>query len=167
MEHLARSLKVAWRSERMLIANEFRLTLQKMQLSALAGLVGILGLVMLSLAAFFALVPHMGQSLAALCVGAVDLVLAILLIVRAGSLQPAPEIEMIKEVRAMAFADIEEELSLAEAEVKALKNEVHAFVRNPMDTLLPSAIGPLVEAVFRGVAARKRQSHDDSRNSPG
>ena len=74
---------------------------------------------------------------------------------------------MIKEVRAMAFADIEEELSLAEAEVKALKNEVHAFVRNPMDTLLPSAIGPLVEAVFRGVAARKRQSRDDSTNSPG
>ena len=167
MEHLARSLKLAWRSERLLIANELRLTLQKMQLSALAGLVGILGLVMLSLAAFFALVPHMGQSLAALCVGAVDLVIAILLIVRAGSLQPAPEVEMIKEVRAMAFADIEEELSLAEAEVKALKNEVHAFVRNPMDTLLPSAIGPLVEAVFRGVAARKRQSRDDSTNSPG
>jgi predicted membrane-bound spermidine synthase len=156
MEHLARSLKVAWRSERLLIANEFRLTLQKVQLSALAGLVAILGLVMINLAVFFALVPQIGQPLAALCVGAGDLVLAIVLIVRAGSLKPAPEVEMIKEVRAMAFADIEEELSLAEAEVKALKSEVHAFVRNPVDTLLSGAVGPMVEAVFRGIASRKK-----------
>jgi hypothetical protein len=167
MEHLARSLKVAWRSERLLIANEFRLAMQKMQLSALAGLVGILGLVMINLAAFFALMPHLGQSLAALCVGVVDLVLAILLIVRAGSLKPASEVEMIKEVRAMAFRDIEEELSLAEAEVKALKNEVQAFVRHPLDTLLPAAIGPLLEAAVRGMAARRKKAQDHQSDSPG
>jgi hypothetical protein len=158
MEHLARSLKIAWRSERLLIENEFRLTLQKMQLGALAGLVGILGLVMINVAAFYALVPHVGQPLAALCVGAVDLVLAALLIVRVASLKPAPEVEMVKEVRAMAFADIEDELSLAEAELAELKNEVHAFVRNPMDTLLPAAITPLLEAVIRGIAAKKKTS---------
>jgi hypothetical protein len=156
MEHLARSLKMVWRSERLLLKNDFRLTLQKIQLSALAGLVGILGLVMVNLAVFFALTPHMGQSLAALCVGGIDLVLAFLLIVRAGSLKPAPEIEMVKEMRAMAFADVEEELSLAEAEVIALKNEVHEFVRNPLDTLVPGAIVGLLEAVVRSVAARKK-----------
>ena len=156
MEHLARSLKMVWRSERLLLENDFRLTLQKIQLSALAGLVGILGLVMVNLAVFFALTPHMGQSLAALCVGGIDLVLAFLLIVRAGSLKPAPEIEMVKEMRAMAFADVEEELSLAEAEVIALKNEVHEFVRNPLDTLVPGAIVGLLEAVVRSVAARKK-----------
>lgn len=156
MEHLARSLKIAWRSERLLIENELRLTLQKMQLGALAGLVGILGLVMINMAAFYALVPHVGQPLAALCVGAVDLVLAVLLIVRVGSLKASPEVELVKEVRTMAFADIEDELSLAEAELTALKNEVHAFVRNPLDTLLPAAITPLLEAVIRGIAARKK-----------
>lgn len=156
MEHLARSLKIAWRSERLLIENELRLTLQKMQLGALAGLVGILGLVMINMAAFYALVPHVGQPLAALCVGAVDLVLAVLLIVRVGSLKAPPEVELVKEVRTMAFADIEDELSLAEAELTALKNEVHAFVRNPLDTLLPAAITPLLEAVIRGIAARKK-----------
>jgi hypothetical protein len=156
MEHLARSLKVAWRSERLLLENEFRLTLQKVQLSALAGLVGILGLVMVNLAVFFALVPHMGQALAALCLGGADLVLAILLVVRVGSLKPAPEVELVKEVRDMAFADIEEELSLAEMEMKTLKNQVHAFVRNPLDTLLPGAVASFLEAVVRGMAARKK-----------
>ena len=84
--------------------------------------------------------------------------LAALLIVRVASLKPAPEVEMVKEVRAMAFADIEDELSLAEAELAELKNEVHAFVRNPMDTLLPAAITPLLEAVIRGIAAKKKTS---------
>jgi hypothetical protein len=56
----------------------------------------------------------------------------------------------------MAFADVEEELSLAEAEVIALKNEVHEFVRNPLDTLVPGAIVGLLEAVVRSVAARKK-----------
>lgn len=156
MEHLARSLKMVWRSERLLRENEFRLTLQKFQLSALAGLVGIFGLVMISLALFFALVPHMGQALAALCVGGVDLFLAILLIVWAGSLKPAPEVELVKEVRNMALADVEEEISLAQTEVIALKDEVHGFIRNPLDTLLPGAIGPLLGAVGRGIVSPKK-----------
>ena len=156
MEHLARSLKMVWRSERLLRENEFRLTLQKVQLSALAGLVGIFGLVMISMAVFFALVPHLGQALAALCVGGVDLVLAILLIVWAGSLKPSPEVELVKEVRDMALADVEEEVSLAQAEVVALKNEVHGFIRNPLDTLLPGAMGPLLGAMGRSIASPRK-----------
>jgi len=156
MEHFARSLNIAWRSERLLINHELRLALQKTQLNALAGLVGVLGLVMISLAMFFALAPHLGESLAALCVGAIDLVLTVLLICWAGSLKPAPEVRLVREVRDMAFADIEEELSLAEAEVTALKKEVYAFARNPLDTLLPNAIGPLLEAVARGIASKEK-----------
>ena len=156
MEHLVRSLKMVWRSERLLRENEVRLTLQKIQLNALAGLVGIFGLVMVSLAVFFALVPHLDHSLAALSVGGIDLVLAILLIVWAGTLKPAPEVELVKEVRDMAMADVEEELSLAEAEVIALRDDVHAFIRNPLDSLLPGAIGPLLGVVGRGIASSKK-----------
>jgi hypothetical protein len=156
MEHLVRSLKMVWRSERLLRENEVRLTLQKIQLSALAGLVGIFGLVMVSLAVFFFLVPHLGHSLAALSVGGIDLILAIMLIVWAGTLNSAPEVELVKEVRDMALADVEEELSLAEAEVIALKDDVHAFIRNPLDSLLPGAIGPLLGAVGRGIASPKK-----------
>mgnify|MGYP000452871678 CR=1 FL=1 len=65
MEHLARSLKMVWQSERLLRENEIRLTLQKTQLSALAGLVGIFGLVMVSLAVFFVLVLVMVLALVA------------------------------------------------------------------------------------------------------
>jgi hypothetical protein len=157
MEHLARSLKMVWQSERLLRENEIRLTLQKAQLSALAGLVGIFGLVMVSLAVFFLLVPHLGHSLAALGVGGIDLVLAILLMVWARGLKPAPELGLVKEVRDMALADVEEELALAEAEVIALKDDVRAFIRSPLDSLLPGTIGPLLGAVGRGIASPKKK----------
>lgn len=156
MEHLVRSLKLAWRSERILRQNELRLVMQKIQFNALAGLVALFGLVMLSLAVFFALVPYWGHALSALTVGGVDLVLAIILIAYAGSLKPPAEVEIVKEVRDMALGDVEEELALAEAEIISLKDEVHKFVRNPLDTLLPVAIGPLIGAVTRGLGATKK-----------
>jgi len=156
MEHLVRSLKVAWRSERLLRQNEFRLGVQKIQFNALAGLVAIFGLVMLSLAVFFALVPYWGQALAALIVGGSDLVLAGLLVAYAGSIKPKVEIEMVKEVRDMALGDIEEEIALAEAELVALSDDVRRFIRNPLDALLPGLIGSLLGAVTRGAGSAKK-----------
>ncbi len=156
MEHLVRSLKLAWRSERILKQNDFQLAMKKIQFNALAGLVALFGLVMLSLAVFFALVPYWGQALSALTVGSIDLVLAIVLIAYAGSLKPPAEVEIVKEVRDMALGDVEEELALAEAELISLKDEVHRFVRNPLDTLLPVAIGPLIGAVTRGLSGAKK-----------
>jgi len=155
MEHLVRSLKLAWRSERLIRENEFHLVAQKLQFNALAGLVAVFGLVMISLAVFFALVPYWGQSLAALAVGGTDIVLAMVLVAYAGSLKPGAEIEMVKEVRDMALSDIEEEIALAEAEVVVMIDEIRRFIRNPLDTLLPGMIGPLLGAVTRGLGSKK------------
>ena len=155
MEHLVRSLKLAWRSERLIRENEYRLGTQKLQFNALAGLVAIFGLVMISLAVFFALVPYWGQSLAALAVGGIDIVLAMVLVAYAGSLKPGADIEMVKEVRDMALSDIEEEIALAEAEVVVMIDEIRRFIRNPLDTLLPGMIGPLLGAVTRGLGSKK------------
>ena len=156
MEHLIRSLKVVWRSERILTKKEFWLGTKKLQFAALAGLVAIFGLVMLSLALFFALVPYWGHALAALTVGGIDLVLAGLLVAYAGSLKPAAEVEMVKEVRDIALNDIEEEIALAEVELLALRDDVRRFIQKPFDALLPGAIGPLIGAVTRGLKSAKK-----------
>jgi hypothetical protein len=140
----------------MLTQNEIRLLSRKLQFNALAGLVALFGLVMLSLAVFFALVPYWGHSLAALAVGGTDFVLAALLVGYAGSLKPAPEVEMIKEMREVALNDLKDEVARADAELVALKDEAHSFLRNPVETLLPAAIGPLMGAVARGLSSRSK-----------
>ena len=156
MERLIHSLRILWRTDRLLTQNEIRLLSKKLQFNALAGLVALFGLVMLSLAVFFALVPHWGQPLAALAVGGTDIVLAALLVGYAGSLKPAPEVEMIKEMREVALNDLKEEVARADAELVALKDEAHSFLRNPVETLLPAAIGPLMGAVARGLSSRSK-----------
>ena len=155
MERFVHSLKVFWRAERLLKTNELRLNIHKVQLTAIASLVGLFGLLMLTLAIFFALVPVWGQAGAALAIAGIDLALAGIFIVWARSLKPATEAEMVREVRDMALGDMEHELSLADAELRALKQEVQHFVRNPVDALLPAVIGPLLSGAAKGIKARK------------
>ena len=161
MEHFVRSLKVFWRSERMLSQNEFRLMAQKVQCNALAGLVALFGLVMLSLSIFFALVPSFGEALAALTIAGIDLLLAGVLVAYARTLKTSSEIAMVVEVRDLALADMESEVTRAEAEVSALKKEVQKFVRNPFESLLPMAIGPLVGVVAQGLRSQEKSKKED------
>jgi hypothetical protein len=156
MEHIVRSLKTVWRTERILGKNEFRLMVKKLQLNLLAGVVALFGLVMLSLALFFTLLPHWGQALSALAVGGLELVIAVVLIIYSGSLSAPVEMEMVREMRDMALQDVEEEVALAQAELVSLKQELHRFIRNPVDSLLPSLIGPLLSAVTRVLGANKK-----------
>ena len=156
MEHLVRSLTILWRSERLLAEYQLKQSSQKIQLNALAGLVGLFGLVMLSLAIFFALVPYWGHALSALAISSIDLLLAVVLILFARSRKPTAEVNMVTEVRDMAMSDIEEEFTLMQEEVVALKEGIHRFMQHPVDTLLPGAIGPLMSAVIRGLGASRK-----------
>ena len=156
MEHLMRSLNVLWRSERLLAEYQLKQASQRIQLNALAALVAVFGLVMLSVAMFFAIVPYWGHALAALAVSGTDLLLAMVLILYARSLHPPAEVEMVREVRNMALNDIEEEIALVESEVVALKDGIQRLLQNPVDVLLPGAIGPLLGAVVRGLGAAKK-----------
>lgn len=156
MERFIRSLRIFWRSERLLAEQDFRLGAQRIQFNALAGLVAVFGLVMLSVAVFHALVPLWGKALAALTVGGADLVLAAVLAAYARSLQPPAEVGMVREMRDMALSDIEEEVALGEAELVSLKDGIEKFLANPVDALLPGVVGPLLGAVTRGLASAKK-----------
>jgi hypothetical protein len=162
VEQFVHSLKVFWRAERLLTKSELRLNIQKVQLSAMAGLAAFFGLMMLGIAAFFALVPYMGQALAALTVAGIDLVAALLLIVLARSLKPPAEVAMVQEFRDMALSEIEHEIALADAELVALKDDVRRLVRNPVGTLLPEIIGPLISGVAEGLKSRKTKESNEA-----
>jgi hypothetical protein len=156
MEHLMRSLNVLWRSERLLVEYQLKQGTQKIQFNALAALVAVFGLMMLSVAAFFAIAPYWGHALAALTIGGADLLLAAVLTLYARSLRPTPEVEMVREVRNMALSDIEDEIALAETELVAIRDGIHQFMRHPVDMLLPGVIGPLLSAVAKGLGSAKK-----------
>ena len=84
------------------------------------------------------------------------ILLAALLIGYARSIKPAPEVEMIREMREVALNDLKDEVALADAELVALKDEVRSFLRNPVETIFPAAIGPLLVAVTRALKSRSK-----------
>jgi hypothetical protein len=156
VERILRSSKILWRSERLLAEHQLKLATERVQLNAIAALVAVFGLLMLDVAAFFALAPLWGNALAALALAGGNLVLAAALAVRARSLQPGTEIAMVEQVRDMATTDLEEEAALVEAELTALKDEALRFVRNPVDALLPGLLGPLLGAAAKGLRSEKK-----------
>jgi hypothetical protein len=158
MKHIVQSLKVFWRSERLIRQNDLRLATQKILFLALAGLVAVFGLVMLSISVFFALVPHLGQAIAALTVAGTDIIIAAILVFYAKAIKPAEEVKMVREVRDMAINDIEGELARTGSELAALRDDLRKFIRNPIDTLLPAAMGPLLGAVVKGVRSSKKHA---------
>ena len=158
MERIAHSLKLFWRSERLIRRNELRLNIKKVQLTAIAAFVAIFGLVMLSLAAFFVLEPLWGKAMSALAVAGFDLALATVLVVTASRLKPAAEVELVREARDLALANIEQEVAAANVELQALRKDIRHFVRHPLESLLPGMIAPLVREVADGLKARTSRS---------
>jgi hypothetical protein len=63
---------------------------------------------------------------------------------------------MIKEMRDAALNDLKEEVAQADAELVSLKDEAHRFLRNPVEALLPAALGPLMGAAVRGLNSRSK-----------
>ena len=115
---------------------------------------------------FFALEPYLGQPLAALSVAGIDLVMALGLTIYARSLQPADEVEIVREMRDTALKEIELEVALVEAELTGLKDDARRFIKNPIDVLWPSVIGHMFNAVSRGVRSSTKQAGKDPKTSP-
>jgi hypothetical protein len=150
------SLRIFWRSERLLTEHQLKLATSRLQFNAIAALSAVSGLVMLDIAIFFALSTYWGQALAALTIAGVDFVLAAALVLYASSIRAGTEIEMVKEVRDMALVDIEEEAALVEAELVELRDQAHRFMRNPVDSLLPGVVGPLLGTFANSLVTKKK-----------
>ena len=157
MERFANNVRLLWGAERLLIQQEIRTGTKRLGIMALAGLIAAFGLAMLGVAVFFAIEPYWGRSLAALTVAGIDLVIAAGLIAAARAVKTSEETAMVKEMREMAVNGIKDEAAQAGAEIDSLKSDIHDFARNPVGTLLPAVVSPMLGAVTRGLRGVKKK----------
>jgi Putative Actinobacterial Holin-X, holin superfamily III len=162
MNPLTRNLTIFWRSERLLAQAEWRRTSRQITLLAIAGVFGLLALVMLNVAGFYWLSPSLGAAQAALCIAAVDLLIAVVLAVSAQSLKAPPETEMIRELRNEALADIEAEAEAVQAQVVQIRNDVRSIgatvariAADPVGTLSPALLVPAINAFTKVIRSKK------------
>jgi len=162
MSTITRNLQLLWRAERVLAEARFKLISQKLVLGVVAGIALLFAWGMLNIASYFALEPAAGKAWAAFIVGTSDVVLAILLGLVAQRLQPAPEEDMVREVRDMALGEIGAEVEDVQTKLLQLRDDVEdvrtnitAFIQRPMDVFSPAVIGPAIMAITKMMKARK------------
>lgn len=162
MSNVSRNLKLLWRSEKILSEAKLGLTSRKLVLGVSAGIAGLFACGMINLALFFAFEPEVGSAWAAGIVGALNIILATILVIFSQNLKPAPEEDMVREVRDIALAELATEVEDVQTKLLQLRDDVQSaragitqFVNRPMDVLTPAMIGPAIATVLKLMKSRK------------
>ncbi len=152
-DSIVANLRALVRANAIIADIQARRMLTRSGVTGVAALVAVFGLVMLGIAAFFALEPIWGRVWAAVAVGSASLVIALVLILIAGRIKPARDIELARQVNATAMEGLVSDFRAIETEVTELRNSF----RNPIESIIPSVIVPLAGIVLNTLKRRSER----------
>ena len=139
-ENIVRNLRLLWRADKIIAEMRLRHTLVRLGLFAFAGLISAFGLLMFELAAYFALVNVVSAVVAAAILGAVNLVIALILVFIASRRILGQELTLANEIHDTAI----EALQL---EAQAAQSQVNRLLHHPLEGALPLIV-PLITAAI-------------------
>ncbi len=143
-ENVVKHLRALWRTDRIIADIRLRHLLVGLGLRAFAALIAVFGLGMLELAAYFALVQILSAIYAAVILGAVNFVIAAILFAVAAKPPAGRELELATEIHGISI----EALQL---EARALQSEVSGMVHNPLNSVLPLLVVPLITIIMKSL----------------
>jgi drug/metabolite transporter superfamily protein YnfA len=147
MDRLFRHLRFFWRAESVIAHIHVRHLATRSGFAAFAVFVGLLGVIMLSVAAYFALEPLWGRVWSAAAVGGFHIYLSSMALMIANRMKPGRELELAGEVRHAAMEALEDDAQAIQSEVAAI---AHA-VRHPLDAAFPGLVVPLIGVVLKAL----------------
>ena len=139
-ENIVRNLRLLWRADKIIAEMRLRHTLVRLGLLAFAGLISAFGLLMFELAAYFALVNVVSTVVAAAMLGAVNIVIALILVIIASRRSLGQELTLANEIHDTAV----EALQL---EAQAAQSQVSRLLHHPLEGVLPLIV-PLITAAI-------------------
>ena len=143
-ENVIKHLRALWRTDRIIADIRMRHMLIGLGLRAFAALIAAFGLLMLELSAYFALVQIWSAISAAAILGAVNFAIAAILFLIAGRPPGGRELELASEIHGSAV----EALQL---EARALQSQVSGAIHNPLNSILPLLIVPLITIIIKSL----------------
>ena len=143
-DNIVKHLRVLWRTDRIIADIRLRHMLVGLGLRAFAALIAAFGLLMLELAAYFALVQVWSAILAAAILGAVNFAIAALLFAVAGRAPSGRELELANEIHGASI----EALQL---EARGLQGQVTGMMHHPLNSVLPTLMVPLITIIIRSL----------------
>ena len=142
-ENIVKQLRVLWRTDRIIADIRMRHVLVGLGLRAFAALIAAFGLLMLELAAYFALVQIWNAIAAAAILGAVNFGIAAILFVIAARPPAGRELELATEIHGSA-------VDALQIEARALQSHVSGAIHHPLNGVLPLLV-PLITIVIKSL----------------
>jgi len=139
-ENIVRNLRLLWRADKIIAEMRLRHMLVGLGLVAFAALISAFGLLMLELAAYFALVNVMSAIAAAAILGGVNFIIALILVVVAARRSLGQELTLANEIHDTA-------VDALQLEAQALQSQVNRLMHHPLEGLLPLIV-PLITAAI-------------------
>jgi len=149
-ENVVKHLRVLWRTDRIIADLRMRHLLVGLGLRAFAALIAAFGLLMLELAAYFALVQYWNAISAAAILGVVNFVIAGILFAIAARPPAGRELELATEIHGSS-------IDALQLEARALQSQVSGAIHHPLNGVLPLLIVPLITIIIKSL--KKSAAH--------
>ena len=154
-ENVIKHLRALWRTDRIIADIRMRHMLVGLGLRAFAGLIAAFGLLMLELAAYFALVQIWSAITAAAILGIANFVIAAILFVIAGRPPSGRELELANEIHGSAVEALQ-------VEARTAQTQFTGMVQHPLNSALPLILVPLITIIVKSL----RKSRPAAARSP-
>lgn len=142
-ENVVKHLRALWRTDRIIADIRLRHLLVGLGLRAFAALIAAFGLLMLELAAYFALVQIWSAIAAAAALGSINFVIAGLLLLLAGRPPSGRDIELANEIHGAS-------MDALQIEARAFQAQVSGAVHHPLSTIVPVLL-PLIAIIIKNL----------------
>lgn len=139
-ESIVKNLRLLWRTDRIIAEMRLRHMLVGLSLRAFAALIAAFGLLMFELAAYFALVQVQSAIVAAAILGAVNLVIALILVFIASRRSLGQELTLANQIHDSA-------IDALQVEAQAAHSQVNRLLHHPLEGVLPLLV-PLITAAI-------------------
>jgi hypothetical protein len=143
-DNVIKNLRALWRTDRIIAELRMRHMLVGLGLRAFAALIAAFGLLMLELAAYFALVQIWSAISAAAVLGAVNFVIAAVLFVIAGRPPAGRELELANEIHGSAVEALQ-------TEARGMQQQFAGMVHHPLNSALPLILLPLITIIVKSL----------------
>jgi hypothetical protein len=143
-ENVVKHLRVLWRTDRIIADIRLRHLLMGMGLRAFAALIAAFGLLMMELSAYFALIQVWSAISAAAILGAVNFAIAAILFMIAARPPSGRDLELASEIHGAS-------IDALQLEARALQSQVSGAIHNPLNSVLPLLIAPLITIIIKSL----------------
>ena len=142
-DNVVKHLRALWRTDRIIADIRLRQMLTSLGLRAFAALIAAFGLLMLELAAYFALVQIWSAIAAAAILGVVNFAIAAVLFAIAARPPSGRDLELAGEIHGSSVEALQ-------MEARALRAELSVMARHPLSGILPLLV-PLITIIVKNL----------------